>query len=487
MGIQTANAWSSYGRSYGGYYSDESLLLNETDSLPNLKLYGVLLVVYVLLAGPISYIITKKKDKRSLLWGIVPVLSAVFSITIYLIGTSTRIQKPYINYVSTIELPERASGANKVNTIFSLTSSSNKPYEALLPSDSDISPALIDSNRYYMLSANEMDKDDFDYGIEYGAENTKLIMNSLSAFESVHFQINNKSNAKGTVEINAAKKDGKISGIINNKLSCDLEDCMFYDKGTLYYIGSLPSGRAFDLAKTPKEDIYDESKYSFDFEGQLSDAMGGDFYSSTDNDLKRKFAMIVQFASENTSSGSWFYGFMTDGSETGFTETLEYDKYGATGVYRSVEVPEKVDSYDMIGSLEGYVYNCDTNKTNGYYVYDYSNISFDVEYKFPKNFSLKKIIYNKDTAGGAEFQLSNYGYVEYAFLGNAQVLDKDTGKYVTIIESGNDAEVDDIEKYIEDDGTLTIHYNILYNPNGSVDVGNLTLPRVSLAGKYNRR
>ena len=332
-----------------------------------------------------------------------------------------------------------------------------------------------------------MDKDNFDYGVEYGAENTKLVMNSLSAFESVYFQMNSESNSKGTVEINAAKKDGKISGIINNKMSCDLEDCIFYDKGMLYYIGSLPAGRAFDLAKTPNKDIYDENKYSFDFESQLSDAIGGDFYSSTDNDIKRKFAMIMQFSSENTSIGSWFYGFVTEGSETGFTDALEYDKYGKTGVYKVVEVSEKINGYDIIGSLEGYVYNCDTNKTNGYYIYDYSNTSFDVEYKFPKNFNLKKIIYNKDTAQGCEFQIQSYGYTEYAFLGEAKVLDKDTGKYVTIIESGKDAEIDDIEKYIEDDGTLTIHYETAYSQNGNYNVDNPILPRVSLAGKYKRR
>lgn len=488
MGLKTSYAWNSYNGIYG-YYENEALLLNETDSLPNLKLYGVLLIVYVILAGPIAYIITKKKDKRNLLWGIIPVLSAAFSITIYLIGTSTRIQKPYINYISTIELPEKESGKNTVKTVFALTSSSNKSYEALLPSESDISPAYVDIRHYYASSASDMESDNgFDYGIEYGAENTKLMMNSLSAFESVYFQINNKSSATGVVEINASKKDNKISGIVNNKMSCDLEDCIFYDKGTIYYIGDFQAGRAFDLSKTPKSDIYEESKYSFSLEDQLEDVLGGSYYNnSTTNDIKRKYSMIMKFIYENRTSSSWFYGFVPDGEETGFLNVLEYDKYGATGVYKAVDVVEKIDGYDIIGSLEEYAYDYNDNQTNGYYVYDQMNQTLEVKYKFPDNFSLKKVIYNETTAGGGEYRLGNYGYAESAFVGEARVLDKDTGDYVTIIKSTQDAEIDDIEKYLEDDGTLTIYYDISYNQYGSVNVDSLILPKVKLAGRYKRR
>lgn len=487
IGIQDSYSWNSYHGIYN-YYDDEALMLNETDSLPNLKLYGVLLIVYVILAGPVSYIITKKKDKRNLLWGIIPILSAAFSITIYLIGTSTRIQKPYINYISTVELPEKAGKENKLNTKFLLTSSSNKSYETLLPNNIDIMPSGSNTGMYYGLSADDMDKNDFDYGIEYGAENTKLVMNSLSAFESVYFQMNSKSSATGTVEIDISKKDDKLSGIINNKLSYDLEDCMFYNKGTIYYIGDFPAGKAFDISKVSKNDTYDESNYSFSFEEQLSEVFGGEFYSnSTSNETKRRYGMLIQFVRDNQSDDSWFYGFVANGGETGFTNTMDYDKYGETGVCKTAEVQEKINGYDIIGSLESYAYDYDSNKTDKYYVYDNTGDSFEVRYKFPKNFTLKKIIYNEHTTSGGEYRLANYGYVENAFVGEAKVLDKATGDYVTIIKSAQDAEIDNIDKYLEDDGTLIIYYDITTNQTIRDNVGSMTLPRVTLAGKYKRR
>ena len=76
--------------------------------------------------------------------------------------------------------------------------------------------------------------------------------------------------------------------------------------------------------------------------------------------------MIMNFVSYNKSPDSWFYGFVADNAETGFTDVFDYDKYGATGVYKTVKVAEKIDGYDTIGSLETYVSDYDNNKTDGY-------------------------------------------------------------------------------------------------------------------------
>ena len=441
------------------------------------------MLVYVIIAGPVAYIIMKKKDKRNLLWLIVPVLSVAFSVTIYLIGTSTRIQRPFINYVSTIKLPEKAGGKNNVNTKFTLTSPSNKSYEAVLPANMAISPAI--TNGYYH-SPSEMDSDKYDYGVEYGANNTKLLLNSLAAFESVGFEMENKSTTKGTVEIDVKKNEKQISGYISNKMSCGLEDCIFYYKGDMYYIGNLPAGKSVDISKQKE---YKESQYSFNFESQLSAALGGGFYSNDiDIQLKRKIGMLHTFVANNRIYDTWFYGFTEEGSEAGFTDNFTFDKYGETGVYKIAQVEETFGGYDVIGSLEQYAVDYDSAHSNGYYVYDPSISNFEVTYKFPENFTLKRLIYNSGTTGGAEFKIKKYGYSEYAFPGIAKVKDKDTGKYVKLLESAKKADIKDMEKYLEPDGSLKIYYDInssvLLNVHGPDTFSQPTLPRVKLAGTY---
>lgn len=465
-------------------YEKDTLLLNETDSLPNLKLYAVILVIYVILAGPVAYIFTKKKDKRNLLWFVVPVLSVTFSIIVYLIGTATRIQKPYINYISTIELPEQGSASNHTNTIFSITSSSNNPFQVKAKNGSDILPADINQD-IFMYNQN-WDDDEYNYGVEYGADSTKLIMNRLSSFESAYFKMNHKSTSDGTVEINVEKKDEKLSGFINNKMSCDLEDCIFYHNGTMYYIGDFPAGRAFDMSTLPEKDIYKESSYAYDFESQTSAALGGGLYDNgTDNTLKRKVGMILTFVSVNQTDSTWFYGFVANESEKGFTDSITYDKYGETGVYKYAEISEKTGGYDVIGSLEKYAYQFNENQTDGYNVYSDSNGKLEVTYKFPENFTLKKIIYNKETASGGEYSVMDGGYTETAFLGTAMVKDKETGKNVTLLEAAKDAEIDNMEQYLEADGSLTIYYAIDINSSANIDrTDSFILPGVKLAGVY---
>ena len=79
-------------------------------------------------------------------------------------------------------------------------------------------------------------------------------------------------------------------------------------------------------------------------------------------------------------------------------------------------------------------------------------------------------------------------YSEYAFPGIAKVKDKDTGKYVKLLESTKKADIKDIEKYLEPDGSLKIYYDInssvLLNVHGPDTFSQPTLPRVKLAGTY---
>ena len=479
LGLSSGNSWQSYSEVY---MSEADLLnLNSTDSLPNIKLYAVILLVYVFLAGPLSYIILKKKDRRNLLWFIVPVLSVVFSVTIYLIGTSTRIQKPFINYSSTIELPEKGNSSHNVNTSFTITNSSSKSYEMVLPENTDISPSSL--NGYYSSYYYSDDEaGEYDYGIEYSASNITLQMNNLSAFESVPFKMSNRSSSTGTVEANVKKTDDKISGFITNKMSCGLEDCIFYCKGTMYYIGAIPSGKSVDISK---QKSFKDSNYSYSFESQLSAAMGGSFYdNSVDVSLRRQIGMIQVFITNNKLSDTWFYGFVPEDEETSFTGKFPYDKYGATGVYKQVQVQETLDGYDVIGMLEQYADQYDENDTNGFYIYDTTRKELEVTYKFPENFTLKRIIYNKETAGGCEFNLNKYQYAETAFVGAAKVKDRTTGEYAELIQSGKKADIDGMEKYLEDDGSLTVYYEIGNIQNGGVD--SYILPKVKLAGTYKK-
>ena len=73
-------------------------------------------------------------------------------------------------------------------------------------------------------------------------------------------------------------------------------------------------------------------------------------------------------------------------------------------------------------------------------------------------------------------------YTEEAFIGTAYVRDKATGDMIKLFDSGTETVVDNVEQYLNKDGTLTLYYYIeddnLYN------VENYCLPKVKILGEY---
>ncbi len=477
----------SYNQYTGGYYnsSTDVLRMNDTDILPNLKLYAVLLIIYVIIAGPILYIILKKKDLRNWLWLAVPVTSVAFSLVIYIIGTTTRIQKPYINYASEIQLLDNETSGHKIDTQFTITSSNNKPYEIDVEGSYDIVPE--GAAWYYGGNVVSYGNDiTFDYGIDYGTDYTKFIMNNLAAFESTSFTARNTAVSEGNVKIEVSKTDKKMAGTIKNDMAYKLEGCVLYHDGELYSIGDIDAGRAFDIGKIDKGNVYNCSN-TYDFESYAGNALGGSIYNSdTDVSIKRRISMLSKFYYDDlNNSSSWFYGFVPEGYEEGFTSMFSYEEYGVTGVYKRINVPEIADGYTVIGSLEDYVYDFDdTVCTNGYIVHsDRLGDTIEITYMFPVGFDLKEIIYSKETANG-EFKIGSDGYADMAFIGTAYAENKKTGRREVILNSGQEKTVKNLKKYFNKDGTLTLYYDIV--SSGLYSIETYTMPKVKLAGSYSK-
>ncbi len=318
MGLLPKDTYNSYDSSL---YMEKTMLLNESGALPNIKLYAVIIFIYVFIAGPGVYLLAKKRDKRSGLWVIVPAVSALFSAVVYLLGTSTRIQEPYINFASTFELPVKRNTQDRVNTTFSVTSPFNGQYEIPLPEDTKLLPVLLNNVNNYPQrgkQAGTFDSVGRGYGVEYGNGNIKAVMDNLPAFDSAYFNLVNERTSKGTIKTEVKKDGNSISGTISNDMSCGLEDCIFYHGGRVYYIGSLAPGETADIKLTRKPDIYEESSYGNDFGKLIEDVMGGSMDNyRTNNVIKRKIGMIMAFAGGDKESSTWFYGFIENGGETG--------------------------------------------------------------------------------------------------------------------------------------------------------------------------
>ena len=105
---------------FGGFPPDEaqSAMGTALSNLPSLEvppaeLLLVVIVAYILLIGPISYVVLRRMDRRELAWVTAPVLVVIFTACSFGIGNSMKGSEVIVNQISLI----RSSGAGGAATI----------------------------------------------------------------------------------------------------------------------------------------------------------------------------------------------------------------------------------------------------------------------------------------------------------------------------------------------------------------------------------
>ena len=190
-------------------YIYNTLKVNSDDRLPNLKLYGIILIIYIVTAGPAAFFYYKKKGRTTRLWFIVPAISFVFSFIIYLLGTSTRVQNPFINYAAQIRIDD-SDDSHMADVLFSITSTTNKKYAVSTNRKCSIVPTDLDV--YY--DSPEKYKSGYDYGVDTSSGKPRVIINSMTRFERTGYTMKYKSDVRGDIDVDLAQEDGKLHGTV---------------------------------------------------------------------------------------------------------------------------------------------------------------------------------------------------------------------------------------------------------------------------------
>lgn len=112
----TYNSENGFTDDYYGYSKYSHMLRYiPVDRKPPYVVMAIVFVLYIILAGPVLYIILKVKDRRDLMWLGVPGLSVFCLVLLYIFGFGTRYDKPIVNSISEI-VYEDGNDYLKVNT-----------------------------------------------------------------------------------------------------------------------------------------------------------------------------------------------------------------------------------------------------------------------------------------------------------------------------------------------------------------------------------
>ena len=228
---------------HNNYLMTRALKIIPEISLPNHKIIIALLVLYIILAAPVSYIILKKRDRRELMWAVVPMLSVAFMIVIYFMGFGTRLSGPVFNKISIIYGGEDGSLTSRSFGGVLSPKNTNLFIEGL--DETDVKPFLTQSDYYNSYPTwNENRKID-----------TKIMLSPKSSIE-VHdvgawtmktFSLDNDKEIKGEIHSEISYVDSGFRGFIENNTDLDLEDCYIITSSECLPIGDIKSGERKEI------------------------------------------------------------------------------------------------------------------------------------------------------------------------------------------------------------------------------------------------
>ncbi len=445
------------GRNQNFYQLRNCLEMLNTDNVPSVGKYAAALGMYLILIGPGLYLVLKKLDKRQFTWLIVPGLAVIFSLTIYFMGSDTRLSKPYAQYITFAHISE---GVESEELTFSLTAPYNNAYQVTVPAEYDVTLPVMDY--YYGNYSYDKGSLEYDMSISYGAEVTTLGIRNHGAFEPAYFSADSVKKAEGSVESKISMKeltDGELTytGSVTNNLGYDLESAVLVVDSHYIVLGSLTNGetRQIDGLQSYVLNSQDDM-WNY---GIIELIIGGDpWVNGRDNEkLRQYYALEYKLTNDlqRQEKANYLLGFTEDSSNP-VIEATGLKNAGIKVVTAAVEVDHRIsDKQEYVPSLDNryVVLNGDYDSV---YRYIYSD-SLELEVHFAEDEVISSIAYPKSGNSENDPKIAHNGM---GYYGTIEAFNYETEQYEQIFESGKPDVLEEVAPYLNEDNTMRLIFQI---------------------------
>lgn len=211
--------------------------------------------IYIVLAGPVMYLVLKKKDRRELGWITIPVLSVVFFGVVFLLAGRSTYHNGMISTKAIVEMEEGSSvGETQIAMAMKVPGNGDVTLESELPIP--VQPQL--DNGWYDGNGKA---EEIDYKVTTG-DGTNIVFYDNMAWETNFVGASATLELGGSVTSNVAFDGEKVVGTVTNGTSVNFMDA--YLKLDYVYIplGELPAGEtmevSYDLSTENVNDRYGE-------------------------------------------------------------------------------------------------------------------------------------------------------------------------------------------------------------------------------------
>jgi len=293
----------------------------------------VTIIIYVLIAGPVLYILLKRKDKRDLSWFTIPAIAVLFTLIIYIAGFKTRYTTAVLNNVSLINLENIQGTASIYTTSAAFNNSRGSMAFSYNPLDSiEIG---INSDYYGRPFYGAQPENDDNFKITskltYGAENSYQLYNA-GMWEPKLIYINKTLPYSGKLISNAAVNKDGFRAIIENNTEFDFKESFINIGDYFFDIGDLRKGEKREIGFSFNDPSIKRNITDF-----LNDRYGDIYQPSSQRppvdqwrEMRRKREMMDNAYHNlvDTQHGGEKYGAFSKETKSIFFFALNYDDMG---------------------------------------------------------------------------------------------------------------------------------------------------------------
>jgi len=410
----------------------------------------IVLAVYILLAGPVVYLVLKKLRVRKYLWGCVAGFSVIFSMVIFLLGSATRFTAPFINYVKTISLDDRYMDEQ---IELSVRAPYNEPYQVYVNNEYDIFPVTeIDYYNSMDIPAGNFDRESV--RVVYGEKENRLDIGASPAFTEKYFRAERtKELTEDPIQGELNYFDSELTGTLRNASGYDLKNCFLFFRNHLVYVGDFASGSSQNMGEL--EMYFFSPGYGYKLIRGLLEVPEGYVKDVTEEflDINWKYSLLNECLIEGYHSGEercMLIGFTED-------EPMELMKDSAYRMYGQTMVVTDI-SLEMERVIHGSKWEYDPFVTSTAQVISgnygtYENICYSqetvLEYKLPENLQYMQV----------EFLDEKYFDEETyrAFGGDIEIYHPDS-KHYEKLSGRRGLDWSELKECITEEGTLLVKF-----------------------------
>ncbi len=204
----------------------------------------IVVIIYIIFIGPILYFILRKLDKREHAWWIIPLISIVVSIALFIIGAQGRIMQPQVQQSAAYKINEDGS----LNGYYIESILTNRGGNFVVNTNSNTT-AIALRNYGRFTGSDAIYESSY---IKEHADGTKLTMRNLSYWSVQSFIGSTNAQNVGKMDIDLTLKNEKLTGTIKNNFPFDLKDVTLQSGLKVVKLGDIEANGTLAVEKDVK-------------------------------------------------------------------------------------------------------------------------------------------------------------------------------------------------------------------------------------------